>query len=171
MYIYTQSLSGVWCCQITEFCYCSIASLAVTPVTPSAPCRASALLRYSPLRSTSLLTLSTANDSRWWRASRFLPSWRIWESGLRWRLRTAFPPHSCSRRCCSCSRSTLNIFPPRSQSLLHILWLVSPPFCSRQPSRSFHPGDVDPVSGELRRRLMLLAFCRRRLRFRLWWNN
>lgn len=128
-------------------------------------------LHCGTVRSPSLRTLPAADDSRWWRASRFLPSWRIWESGLRWTPRTAFPPRSCSRRCCSCSRSTLNIFPPRSRSLWHILWLVSPPSCSRQPSRSFHPGDVDPVSGESRRCLMLLAFCRRRLRFRLRRNN
>lgn len=112
------------------------------------PCCGGTSLQYSAYV---LYTVCSPNGSDWWRASRFLPSWRISEWGLRWTLRKAFPRHSCSHHCCFCWQSSRNIFPRRFPSLWHISWLVSPPSCSRQPSRSLHPGDSDTGGGKKRR--------------------
>lgn len=111
-----------------------------------------ALLCSSPLQWavwwSCLSVCSLPGVSDWWRASRFLPFWRSSEWGLRWKLRRAFPRHSYSHHCCSCSQSSPNIFPPRFRSLSHISWLVSPPFCSPLQSRSSHPGGVGSVTEE-----------------------
>lgn len=89
-----------------------------------------------------------------------LPSWRISEWGLRWTLRRAFPRHSYSHHCCFCWRSTLSISPRRFRSLWHISWLVSPPPCCPQPSRSSHPGGGDTVAGGKRRSRCWTEFTR-----------
>ena len=89
-----------------------------------------------------------------------LPSWRISEWGLRWTLRRAFPRHSYSHHCCFCWQSTPSISPRRFRSLWHISWLVSPPPCCPQPSRSSHPGGGDTEAGGKRRSRCWMEFTR-----------